>query len=95
MNRIQKLRFVKQLASRYGATELKESGRKNKKYVGTYKGKDIHYGDSRYQDFIDHQDLDRRHRYRQRASKITDKNGKLTYKDKSKANFWSYFTLWP
>ena len=94
MNRIQKLRYVKQLASRHGATDVKESNRKNKKYVVTYKGKDIHYGDTRYEDFLDHQDLDRRHRYRVRASKITDKNGKLTYKDKTKPNFWSIHTLW-
>ena len=94
MNRIQKLRYVKQLASRYGATDVRESPRKGKKYVVTYKGKDIHYGAKGYQDFIDHQDLDRRHRYRVRASKITDKNGKLTYKDKTRANFWAYHTLW-
>ena len=95
MNQIQKLRLVRQLASRYGATDVQPSTRKNKKYVVTYKGKNIHYGDSRYEDYLDHNDTERRHRYRVRASKITDKDGKLTYKDKTKPNFWSYFTLWP
>lgn len=89
-----KLQFVKKLASRYGATDLKPSTRKNKKYMVLYKNKWIHYGDSRFADFLDHQDLDRRHNYRRRASKIKDKEGNLTYKDKNSPNFWSYFTLW-
>ena len=79
----------------YDARDLSYSDRKNKKYVVTTKdNKQIHFGDSRYKDFLSHQDWKRRVRYRKRASKIEDKEGNLTYKDKNSANFWSYHLLW-
>ena len=79
----------------YGAKDLDYSNRKNNKYVVTLKnGNKIHFGDNRYEDFTMHRDMDRRARYRSRASKIRDKNGDLTYKNKNSANFWSYHLLW-
>ena len=79
----------------YDARDLSYSDRKNEKYMVTTKdNKKIHFGDSRYEDFLSHQDKDRRDRYRKRASKIKDKHGNLTYKDKSSPNFWSYHLLW-
>lgn len=95
MNKIKKLRLVKQLASRYGATDVQPSTRKNKKYMVTYKGNLIHYGDTRYDDYLDHNDTERRHNYRARASKIKTESGQLTYKNKLSPNFWSIHTLWP
>ena len=79
----------------YGAKDLDYSDRKNKKYMVTLKnGNKIHFGDNRYDDFLTHRDLKRLIRYRKRASKIKDKYGNLTYKDKNSANFWSYQLLW-
>jgi len=79
----------------YDARDLSYSNRKNKKYMVTLKnGKKIHFGDSRYEDYLSHQDWKRRVRYRKRASKIKDKEGELTYKDPNTANFWSYHLLW-
>jgi len=79
----------------YGAKNLDYSNRMNKKYVVTLKnGNKIHFGDNRYEDFLTHKDWKKRIRYRKRASKIKDKKGNLTYKDKNSANFWSYQLLW-
>jgi len=79
----------------YGAKNLEYSNRLNKKYMVTLKnGNNIHFGDPRYKDYLTHQDWKRRRLYRKRASKIKDKNGNLTYKDKNSANFWSYHLLW-
>ena len=47
-----------------------------------------------HEDFLQHQDPERRLRYRKRASKIKNKYGKLTYKDPKYANYWSYHLLW-
>jgi len=79
----------------YSVKDLSYSNRKNKKYMVTLKnGNKIHFGDNRYDDFLTHQDLKRRTLYRKRASKIKDKYGNLTYKDKNSANFWSFHLLW-
>ena len=94
MNKISKLKYINQLASRKQIGKIMPSLRKNKKYVVVYKNKPIHFGDSRYDDYIDHRDEERRHRYRQRASKITNKDGELTYKDKNSANYYSFNLLW-
>ena len=78
----------------YDAKDIEYSNRMNKKYMVTLKnGKKIHFGDDRYEDYLTHQDTKRRTQYRKRASKIKDKNGKLTYKDKNSA-IWSYHLLW-
>ena len=79
----------------YGAKDLEYSNRMNKKYMVTLKNNDkIHFGDDRYEDYLTHKDWKRRTQYRKRASKIKDKKGNLTYKDKNSANFWSYHLLW-
>ena len=82
---------------------------KNKKYsvfvMRNNRRKKINFGDSRYSQFKDrtrlklyskkdHGDLTRRDRYRKRASKIKNKQGKLTYKNKNYANYWAYHYLW-
>jgi len=78
----------------YGAKKLEYSNNMNKKYVVTYKNNKIHFGDTRYEDYLIHKDKNRRNRYRKRTSKIKDKDGNLTYKDPNSANFWSYHLLW-
>ena len=69
--------------------------RQIKKYVVTLKNNSkIHFGDRRFEDYLIHKNKNRRDRYRKRASKIKDKDGNLTYKDRNSANFWSYHLLW-
>lgn len=81
------------------------SNRKNKKYKVFYNNRWIHFGDTRYQHYkdntglhkyskLDHLDKIRRTNYRQRASKIRDASGKLTYNNKNSANYWAYHYLW-
>lgn len=89
-----KLTQVQQRAAKYGGRNVKKSPQKNKKYVVEYKGKKIHFGHPSYQDYLDHQDDSRRKNYQARASKIRNKQGQLTYKNKNSANFWAYHVLW-
>jgi len=75
-----------------------KSKAKNKKF-SVYVMKDgkkklIHYGDSRYEDFTQHKDKERRKSYLLRAKGIRNKKGELTWKDKNSANYWSVKTLW-
>jgi len=75
-----------------------KSKAKNKKY-SVYVMKDgkkklINFGDSRYEDFTQHKDKERRKSYLKRAKGIKNKKGDLTYKDKNTANYWSIKLLW-
>jgi len=75
-----------------------KSKAKNKKF-SVYVMKDgkkklINYGDSRYEDFTQHKDKERRKSYLLRAKGIRNKKGELTWKDKNSANYWSVKTLW-
>ena len=81
-------------AKALGATDVYVSKRKNKKYAVDYNNKKIHFGDVRYDDYLDHKDDKRRENYLKRAKKIKNKKGELTYKDKNSPNFWSTFVLW-
>ena len=85
---------LKSKAIRLGATDLKKSNRKNKKYMVLYKKKWIHFGDSRYEDFLQHKDEDRRKNFKIRMSKIMLKNGIPAINVKSQPAFWSYNVTW-
>lgn len=85
---------LKTKALKLGATEFATSKNKNKKYYVIYKGKKIHFGHSSYSDFTIHKDHERRRRYLARAKKITDGNGKLTWKNKNSPNFWAIHLIW-
>jgi hypothetical protein len=86
--------------------EFRKSTHKNKKYsVTTPKGKVIHFGDTRYQQYkdstglciyshLDHLDKERRKRYLARAKGIKDKDGKLTWNDPESSNYYSVRFLW-
>jgi hypothetical protein len=71
---------------------------KNKKFsvyvMKEGKKKLINFGDSRYEDFTQHKDPERRRRYLIRAKKITNKKGQLTWKLKDTPNYWSVHYLW-
>jgi hypothetical protein len=81
-----------------------ESEKPNKKLKVKVNDKWIHFGDSRYQHFFDktklldesfnHLDDDRRQRYLKRASKIKDKDGKLTMYDENSPNYYAIRILW-
>jgi len=68
-------------------------------------GKTIQFGDKRYQhykdqtplklySYLDHNDLERRRRYRARHSKIILKDGTPAYKKKYTPAWFSYYYLW-
>ncbi len=65
----------------------------------------IHFGDVHYQHYkdqtkvkkyayLDHNDKERRKRYRQRAGNIRNGQGKLTVNDPLSANYYAYYYLW-
>ena len=85
---------LRRKAKMFGACDLQKSNRKNKKYVVDYCGSKIHFGDSRYESFDQHKDKKRRASYLKRARGIRDKEGRLTYRNKNKSNFWSVHLLW-
>ena len=75
-------------AKSFGATDLQYSDRKNKKYYVVYRGNKIHFGDSRYEDFLIHKDKNRRNNYRKRSG------ARSTINDKTSPDYWSYHLLW-
>ncbi len=90
-----KLVQVNRIAKRLGISEkIQKSTRKSKKFMVRYNGKLIHFGATGYEDFLDHKDPDRRRSYLARARGIRDGHGKLTHKNKNKANFWAINILW-
>lgn len=85
---------IKKKALRLGASALKRSNRKNKKWMVKYNNKWIHFGDNRYMDFTQHKNQERRKSYLKRAKGIRDGKGNLTHKNKNSANFWAINILW-
>jgi hypothetical protein len=77
-----------------GAQDIINSWRQYKKYAVYYNNKWIHFGDVRYDDYTTHRDSERRANYRSRASRITNKYGEYTYRNKNYANYWAYHLLW-
>ena len=83
-------------AKKLGGESLDYSTRKNNKYMVTFKsGKKVHFGSTKYADYLTHKDKERRDKYLTRATKIKNKQGELTYNDPESANFWSVHLLWP
>ena len=57
-------------AKKLGAESLDYSTRKNNKYMATLpSGKKVHFGLSKYPDYLTHKDKDRRDKYLARATK--------------------------
>ena len=82
-------------AKKLGAEFLDYSTRKNNKYMATLPGgKEVHFGSTKYPDYLIHQDKDRRDKYLARATKIKNKKGELTYTNPESSNFWSTQLLW-
>jgi hypothetical protein len=88
----------------YKPFKSKAKGKKYSVYVmKDGKKKLIHFGDSNMEQYRDkiglyksknHNDPVRRKSYLARAKGIKDKQGRLTYKDKNTANYWSVNYLW-
>ena len=82
-------------AQKLGAESLDYSKRKNNKYVVTLpSGKKLHFGSSKYPDFLIHQDEDKKEKYLTRAKKIKNKKGELTFENPESGNYWSVNLLW-
>jgi hypothetical protein len=80
-----------------------KSSKPDKKLMVIVDGKKIHFGSSAMQHYKDrtgiwkskdHGDSKRRENYKNRASGIKGKDGKLTYTDETKANYHAYHILW-
>ena len=80
-----------------------KSSNPDKKLMVVVDGKKIHFGSRPMQHYKDrtgiwkskdHGDPKRRENYKSRAGGIKGKDGKLTYKDPSKANYHAYHILW-
>ena len=82
-------------AKKLGAESLDYSKRKNNKYVVTLpSGKKLHFGSSKYPDFLIHQDEEKKEKYLTRAKKIKNKKGELTFENPESGNYWSVNLLW-
>ena len=82
-------------AKKLGADSLDYSKWKNNKYVVTLpSGKKLHFGSSKYPDFLIHRDEQKKDKYLTRAKKIKNKKGELTYENPESANYWSVNLLW-
>lgn len=90
------LEQIKKKAKKLGiSTDIKYSSRKNKRFqITTPDNKIIHFADPNATTFIDGADEKKRKSYLARASKITNKEGKYTYKIPYTANYLSYHLLW-
>ena len=67
----------------------------NEKITNTWLLLKVHFGSTKYADYLTHKDKDRRDKYLSRATKIKNKQGELTYNNPESANFWSVNLLWP
>ena len=76
-----------------GASKFGVSTKGQYKYFVVYKGKTIHLGDKRHEDWTWHGDPERRKRYRARHKAIL-KDGKPAYLDKNQASYWAFNLLW-
>ena len=78
-----------------GATEFGKSKRKDKKYYVIYEGKKINFGSATGQTFLDHKDEKKKENWKKRHSKIVDKDGVPFYTNKTSAEHWATYLLWP
>lgn len=92
------LLIAQRRAKELGLNEPKTSTRKNKKLMIRIStdgyGKTIHFGSRYASDYLQHNDEQRRQRYRARASKILLKDGTPAYLDPNQPAYYSYNILW-
>lgn len=88
------LKVAQKVAREQGLPTPYSSQRAGKKLYVVYKGKEIHFGNRDYEDFLDHEDSDRRRKYRSRARGILLANGKPAYLNKNQPAYYAYRILW-
>ena len=81
-------------AKRLGATELRPSWRKGKKFAVLYRDRWYHFGAKGMSDFTQHRDPARRASYRRRHAGIYLKDGRRAYTVKESPAYWSWHILW-
>ena len=81
-------------AKRLGATELRPSWRKGKKWAVLYRDRWYHFGAKGMSDFSQHRDPARRASYRRRHAGIYLKDGRAAYTVKTSPAYWSWHLLW-
>jgi hypothetical protein len=100
-----KLRRHIEQVNKLGGSDLQKSNKKNKKYMILVNNKYIHFGHIDYEHYkdqtplklykhLDHNDKERRERYRKRHKKILLKDGSPAYLDKNQPAYYSYRFLW-
>ena len=99
----QKILEPKDKGVKIGKYTYYKSTNPNKKLMVIVDGKKIHFGARNMQHYKDrtgiwkskdHLDPKRRENYRKRAGGIKGKDGNLTYKNPTKANYHAYHILW-
>ena len=82
------------VAKRLGATDLRPSWRKGKKWAVLYRGEYIHFGAVNYEDYTTHRDPVRRASYTRRHRAILLRDGRPAYTALTQPAFWSWHLLW-
>ena len=82
------------MAIKLGATDFGKSKRKNKRFYVIYDDKIIHFGSDVGRTYYDHKDKIKRDNWYKRHSKIYNKTGEQSIKNKKSAGFWSAHLLW-
>jgi hypothetical protein len=84
MDKVSDIKKVNKLSKLIYKKSVEPSTRKNKKYmILNDDNKYIHFGDKRYEDFTKHNDLERRKRYLDRATKIKGSKNLPPFKAKN------------
>ena len=81
-------------AKRLGATALRPSWRKGKKFAVLYRDRWVHFGAAGMSDFRIHRDPARRESYRRRHAAILLADGRRAYTVKESPAYWSWHLLW-
>lgn len=89
-----KLREARERARELNLPEPHSSQRAGKKLYVVYEGEEIHFGARGYEDYLMHQDDDRRDNYRARHGAIKLVNGRFAYKDPRQPAYYSWHILW-
>jgi hypothetical protein len=88
------LLLAQKRAKKLDLPKPQSSQRLGKKLSVVYNGKTIHFGARDYSDYLEHEDKDRRERYRARARGILLANGTPAYLDKNQPAYYAYKILW-
>jgi hypothetical protein len=86
--------ILRQKAIKLGASDLKVSNVKGKRFQVKYNGKTINFGSSIGSTFIDHHNKDKRDAWYARHKMIQNKLGQYVITLKTSPSYWSHRLLW-